>query len=569
MKFMRLIVGCLVVVGMVKFFFSPSSSHETYHMNHQIVQGGSFWAKHHVPKLNLAENQEAPVNAESHKDSYEDQMKEEVVAPKVIQAADNTATGPQRIVHLDLKGAAPKVKYLEQIFPLFSTLGASGILLEYEDMFPYEGDLQILRSSNAYSPEEIEEIKSLAKQHHLELIPLVQVFGHLEFVLKHEMFFHLREVASFPNSLNSLAPGSFDLVKEMLSQVMKKHPESQWFHIGADEVRGLGESEDSKRWLETHNGDMGKLFLNHVTAVGRFMTAQHPGIRLILWDDMFRKLSPESIRDSDLQNLASPMIWDYHPKMNVHEISNLIHKYEKAGFQTVWFASAFKGASGIDQMLTPIDHHLNNHLQWQKVIQSMPEHKSMSFQGIVLTGWQRYEHHTVLCELLPVAIPSLAVCLQTLKYGEFNDKAQNEVQRMLGCEVQLSNNDCKGSAFHGADIYEMVKKINSSLGSSIQKIMKSYHIRGSFSSYHRKRNFANPRNLGFFQHSLKLLLEEWDTFLLTFRRSMEEVFYSDTLEEWLEENVNEHIEKLHEMVVDVERIIKLNGQPKADPAKMR
>lgn len=31
----------------------------------------------------------------------------------------------------------------------------------------------------------------------------------------------------------------------------------------------------------------------------------------------------------------------------------------------------------------------------------------------------------------------------------------------------------KGSTFPGADIYEMVKKINSSLNSSIQKIMKS------------------------------------------------------------------------------------------------
>ncbi|KAA0706017.1 Hexosaminidase D [Triplophysa tibetana] len=447
-------------------------------------------------------------------------------------------------------------------------MGAKGILLEYEDMFPYEGDLEILRSSNAYSLEEIEKIKSLAKLNHLELIPLVQVFGHLEFVLKHEKFFHLREVASFPNSLNSLAHGSMDLVKDMLSQVMQKHPESRWFHIGADEVRGLGESEDSKRWLETHNGDMGKLFLNHVTAVGRFMTAQHPGIRLILWDDMFRKLSPQSIEESELHNLASPMIWDYHPNLDVHEIGNLIHKYEKAGFQTVWFASAFKGASEIDQILTPIDHHFKNHIQWDKVIQTMSEHKSISFQGIVLTGWQRYEHHTVLCELLPVALPSLAVCLQTLIYGEFNEAAQSDVQHMLGCEVQLKQNNCKGSTFPGGDIYEMVKKINSSLGSSIQKIMKSYHIRGSFSPYHRKHNFANPRNLGFFHNSLKLLLDEWDTFLLAFRRSMEEIYYSDTLEEWLEENVNEHIETLHEMVVDVERIIKLNGQPKSNPGEI-
>lgn len=33
----------------------------------------------------------------------------------------------------------------------------------------------------------------------------------------------------------------------------------------------------------------------------------------------------------------------------------------------------------------------------------------------------RYEHYTVLCELLPVAIPSLAICLETLKYGEYGE----------------------------------------------------------------------------------------------------------------------------------------------------
>lgn len=64
-------------------------------------------------------------------------------------------------------------------------------------------------------------------------------------------------------------------------------------------------------------------------------------------------------------------------------------------------------------------------------------------------------------------------------------------------------------------------------------------------------------------------MNEWDSFLLSFRQSMEAIFYPDTLEEWLEENVNEHIERLGEMVVDVERIIALNGKPKADPVKTR
>ncbi|XP_067284920.1 beta-N-acetylhexosaminidase [Pseudorasbora parva] len=572
-KLMKLIVGGLAIVVMVKFIFSPSTSQGTSGKTHQIIRVSSFWAKQPVPPLNLDENEDDPdkkENADSPEVQSEEkstiQSNQEEQEPKV---PDNTWTDPLKIVHLDLKGAAPKVKYLKEIFPLLSSLGANGILLEYEDMFPYEGELAIIKSSFAYSPEDIEEIKSLAKQHKLELIPLVQVFGHMEFVLKHEKYFSLREVETYPNSLNPLAPGSMVLVKDMLTQVMKKHPEAQWFHIGCDEVRGLGDSEDSKRWLEANNGDMGRLFLNHVTAVGRFMTKLKPGIKLILWDDMFRKLRPNSIKESGLQDIASPMIWMYTPNMNVKEIGNYISKYEEAGFQGVWFASAFKGASGIDQKLTPINHHLKNHLQWQKIITSMPQYKSVRFQGIALTGWQRYEHHTVLCELLPVAIPSLAVCLQTLKYGSFDAKAQSEVERILGCELQLNENECKGASFPGSDVSEMVKKIDNNLESSVKKIMQSYHVKGSFSHYHRKHSFANPRNLGFFKDDLKKLMDEWDSFLLTFRRSMDAIFYPDTLEEWLEENVSEHIERLNEMVLDVERIIKLNGQPKVNPLKTR
>lgn len=85
-----------------------------------------------------------------------------------------------RLVHLDLKGAPPKVSYLSEIFPLFRALGANGLLIEYEDMFPYEGPLRLLRAKYAYSPSEIKEILHLAGLNELEVIPLVQTFGHME-----------------------------------------------------------------------------------------------------------------------------------------------------------------------------------------------------------------------------------------------------------------------------------------------------------------------------------------------------------------------------------------------------
>lgn len=64
----------------------------------------------------------------------------------------------------------------------------------------------------------------------------------------------------------------------------------------------------------------------------------------------------------------------------------LVEKYHKCGFPKLWFASAFKGATGANQSLTLIGHHLKNHLQWLKVANSTP---ADMLQGIALTGWQR------------------------------------------------------------------------------------------------------------------------------------------------------------------------------------
>ena len=46
---------------------------------------------------------------------------------------------PQRIVHLDLKGAPPMISYLKTVLTMSQSLGATGVLIEWEDMFPWSG----------------------------------------------------------------------------------------------------------------------------------------------------------------------------------------------------------------------------------------------------------------------------------------------------------------------------------------------------------------------------------------------------------------------------------------------
>ncbi|CAG2182402.1 unnamed protein product, partial [Oppiella nova] len=110
-------------------------------------------------------------------------------------------TPPLRLVHLDLKGAPPLPRFYAQLFPLLAALGANALLVEYEDMFPFDGLVGGVRAHNAYSQDDVRLLVETATKHSLEVIPLVQTFGHLEFVLKLEPFSYLREVSSLPQAL--------------------------------------------------------------------------------------------------------------------------------------------------------------------------------------------------------------------------------------------------------------------------------------------------------------------------------------------------------------------------------
>lgn len=57
----------------------------------------------------------------------------------------------------------------------------------------------------------------------------------------------------------------------------------------------------------------------------------------------------------------------------------------------------------------------------------------MAVSGIMLTGWQRYDHFGTLCELLPVGIPSLAVCLSTMQHAGVSKSDLQKVNSQLGC----------------------------------------------------------------------------------------------------------------------------------------
>lgn len=98
--------------------------------------------------------------------------------------------------------------------------GQIGVMLEYEDMFPYSGPLEFIRAGNAYKLDELEDLLHyITVELKLHLIPLIQTFGHMEFILKFEKYRHLREVDEFPAVICPSKNESFSVIKEMARQV--------------------------------------------------------------------------------------------------------------------------------------------------------------------------------------------------------------------------------------------------------------------------------------------------------------------------------------------------------------
>lgn len=467
----------------------------------------------------------------------------------------------KKLVHLDLKGAPPLLEYLHKLIECFSLLGADGLLVEYEDMFPYEGELKLLRATTqpAYRRDEILSLQKVARSKGMEVIPLVQTFGHMEFVLKHRPMWGLREVPHCMGTLNPHKEESHLLVIEMLRQVVDLHPGLKTIHIGADEVYMLGEGLESKLWLATPGHTVEQLFLKHVTKVAKAVKQAWPHITVIMWDDMMRGMSQDTLKASGLVGLVQPMLWDYTSNLNVEKTVALLERYHSAGMADLWAASSFKGSTTVSTNIPCTQKHVENHLQWLNVAASVSS--DLQLKGIAITGWQRYDHLSVLCELIPVALPSLAACLQTLIHGHLSPEAHKKVTEHLGVssvEVEaIGSTSHDNSSFPGRRLAELIVDLDALLKTDdIRFFENNMFVRGWFSPYQRQRKIANPLISIQIHSQASAYLATLQIKMEAVREEMVRLYQDATAQEWIEEHVSPILAPLQKIVDDTKTCLK-------------
>ncbi|ALC46773.1 CG7985, partial [Drosophila busckii] len=520
-----------------------------------------------MEELNANAEDERLLSSAERQSQYERELQRMGVPVVAGIGPDGPRAPPERLVHLDLKGAPPKLSFLKQLLPVLRALGATGLLIEYEDMFPYTGALQPLAAHNAYKQQELRDfLETASVEHGLSVMPLVQTFGHLEYALKLDGFEQLRELPESPQSICPSQPQSLALLEQMLAQVIELHLPSNashelpikftHIHIGCDEVQRMGECARCRQRLRN------ELFLSHVISLAHFVRRRWPHLNVVIWDDHLRQMTLSELQNSQIGSYVEPMVWVYFHDIYQFIQPQLWDTYAKI-FPSAWAASAFKGAFGESLLVPPLQRHLENNIRWLAVIAKEGGRFAKGLRGLALTGWQRYDHFAVLCELLPVGMPSLMVSLSTVSKGYFSTNPRDsELLHVLRCVfqpdsrrsghpwLQLHPNVHHSQLFAicsypGHLVFKYALRLYDKLAEVGMYLQQTREQSAWLSDYNVRHNFSSPLRVLELTARTPQLIEELRVMAREAQQLLWEVYDEHTVAEFVEQHIYPSISALH------------------------
>ncbi|MEK8126697.1 DUF4838 domain-containing protein [Paenibacillus filicis] len=306
-----------------------------------------------------------------------------------------------RCMNYDLRQTYSKPELLHAYLADAARYKINSVLIEYEDKFPFEAYPDLAHPKHAIEAEQLEQLKQTAFLYFIEIIPLQQSFGHLEYVLRHENYKHLRETEKSTGELCPSKPESFELIKGLLGEIMDRHPDSRYIHLGCDEVYSLCECPDCQERFE---GVRERAFISFLNLL--IDHAASRGKTPIFWHDMLDKCPLEELQHLDKRSVA--MIWIYNGRNIDAEVSALTAKFRELGIR-VMGAPAVRSFDGAEHQNYPvIANRVDNLLQWNKTADKLGIDCSVATNwtgpfslgvpyGVFETTWYPMLLHADLC----------------------------------------------------------------------------------------------------------------------------------------------------------------------------
>lgn len=387
--------------------------------------------------------------------------------------------------HLDLRNEVMKMSSLKELATKLSRGGVNMLIMEWEDTFPYENH-PLVSGRYSYSREEIKDFTRHCNSLGIDVVPLQQTFGHVEYILRYDKYAHIREDSRDYSQVCPLNEESSLLFSELIDDMISLST-SKYVHIGCDETRLLGKCSHCNEFVEKHGKS--KLFVNYVTKICQQVTDK--GKVPVLWGDIILKY-PEYAHE--LPKDAIFVDWNYsdQPK-NEKKIAKL----QKEGYE-FWGAPSLRSSPDNLYITDWIKHFKNQQVY-------IPFAKENSFNGVIMTSWStsgtysyiwdypsfRVIHLEEVRNVYPLAGFNILIesYLYSLKNNSFSyeDFIRNYAKNHFGFNINES--EAFLSMFQIPPYIIVGNKIQGNPRMTISEVYKEFEeIRASIAKLRPKRN---------------------------------------------------------------------------------
>jgi hypothetical protein len=219
-----------------------------------------------------------------------------------------------RGIMIDLARVVESPGFIVSLLPFLAECKLNQIYLYLENKLQFKSH-PLLAHPCAWSHEEVIHLILRAAEFHIEIIPMPATIGHMESMLKHPAYQHLK-AQNTDDHLDTDLPAAKEFIDSVIDEICTLF-KSGYVHLSGDECPYLG--ADKPETVRKYAA-----FVNHMAERLR----QH-GRRGIIWGDMIEKY-PELMQRLDKSLI--PVVWKYGPMDDM--LMPLPEEFVKAGFDT-------------------------------------------------------------------------------------------------------------------------------------------------------------------------------------------------------------------------------------------
>lgn len=281
--------------------------------------------------------------------------------------------------HLDMRIQVMKMPAMKKFVLNLSKNGINTLLVEWEGSYPFEKE-PLIANKYAYSRQEIRDFIDYCNSLHIQVIPLQQSFGHVEYILRNYKYAALREDQK---DFSQVCPSEPELNKKLFTtlytDLVSTH-KSPYIHIGGDETYLLGHCEKCKK--RAAEIGLSRLYFDHIKMLCDIVVSL--GKKPIVWADI-------ALKYPDYINLLpkETIFIDWNYGWDVNRFGDHA-KLLKSGYE-IWGSPALRSHPD-NYFLTDWQKHFNN------VRDFLPLSRKLGYKGIIMTSWSTSGVYSTLFE---------------------------------------------------------------------------------------------------------------------------------------------------------------------------